>query len=113
MRVDYTTADGSATVADNDYVPTSGTLVFAPFDTSESFSVAVVGDFKFESNEFFLVQLSNAVNADINGPGTSGATIANDDVASGVPALGVWGRVGLVLVLLAAGVARARRSRPT
>src|SRR5207247_9664349 len=50
VRVNYATADGTATTADNDYVATSGTLTFGPDETSKSISVTVNGDTKFESD---------------------------------------------------------------
>lgn len=65
VRVNFATADGTATAADNDYVAKSGTLVFAPGDTSETISVTVKGDKKKESNETFFVNLTAPVNATI------------------------------------------------
>jgi hypothetical protein len=77
-RVDFATADGTATVADNDYQPTAGTLTFQPGETSKTVPVEVNGDTTFEPNETFLVNLSNPTNgtlADSQGLGT----IVNDD----------------------------------
>ena len=82
VTVNYATADGTATTADNDYVATSGALTFGPDDTSKTISVTVNGDTKFESNETFFVNLSNAVNATLPA-GTKGTgTVQNDDTAS-------------------------------
>ncbi len=53
ITVDYATADGTATTADNDYSSTSGTLTFAANETSKTISVSVNGDNKFEPNETF------------------------------------------------------------
>jgi uncharacterized repeat protein (TIGR01451 family) len=78
VTVDFTTVDGTATAANNDYLPLSGTLVFGPGETSHLISVSVVGDLKFESDEDFTVVLSNPTNAflvDDTGLGT----ILNDD----------------------------------
>jgi hypothetical protein len=78
VTVDYTTADNQATVADNDYVAQSGTLSFAPADTTKTISITVNGDTKNEPNETFVVDLSNATKAkisDFQGVGT----ITNDD----------------------------------
>ena len=44
VSVDYETIDVSATVADTDYTQASGTLDFAPGETSASVQVQVVGD---------------------------------------------------------------------
>jgi hypothetical protein len=63
--VNFATANGTATTADNDYVAKSGTLSFSPGDTSETISVAVKGDKRKESNETFVVNLSAPTNATI------------------------------------------------
>ena len=83
ITVDYMTADNTATVADNDYAATSGTLSFAPGETGKQVTVQVNGDTTFEADEQFFVNLSNA------GPNTQATifdaqgtgTIQNDDVA--------------------------------
>jgi hypothetical protein len=63
ITVDYTTADDSATVANGDYVPTSGTITFVPGDISEQFTVTINGDTNIEGDEQFFVTLSNPTNA--------------------------------------------------
>jgi len=78
--VDYQTQDGTATVADNDYVAKSGTLTFGPTDTSMTVTVLVNGDTIFEANETFTVHLSNASDATIGDADGTG-TITNDDDA--------------------------------
>jgi len=78
--VNYTTADGTATTADNDYTAASGTLTFAPGQTSQTVAVNVNGDTKFEPNETFTVMLSAPTNATIVA-GTGTGTIQNDDAA--------------------------------
>jgi len=80
VMVQYATADGSATVADNDYTATSGTLTFAANTTTltQTIPVNVVGDTKNETDETFTVVLSNPVNATI-AAGTGTGTIKNDD----------------------------------
>ncbi len=86
VMVDYATADGSATVAGNDYAQASGTLTFNPGETSKTVSVTITGDTLNEGNETFDLNLSNAVNAVVSkAKGT--ATIANDD--SGLPVLSI------------------------
>jgi Ca2+-binding RTX toxin-like protein len=89
VTVDFDTADGSATTADNDYQAASGTVAFAPGDTSETITVNVNGDTTFEPDESFFVNLSNpqfATIADGQGEGTilnddAQPTISIDDVA--------------------------------
>ncbi|MBV9467892.1 MAG: CHRD domain-containing protein, partial [Abitibacteriaceae bacterium] len=63
VTVNYATANGTATTADNDYVATSGTLTFTPGQTTQTLIVPINGDLKFEPNETFTVNLSNAANA--------------------------------------------------
>src|SRR5438876_12140405 len=50
ITVNYATADGTATVADGDYVAASGTVTFLPGVTSQPAAVTVNGDTKFEPN---------------------------------------------------------------
>jgi hypothetical protein len=78
VRVNFATADGTATTADNDYVARSGTLVFAPGQTSKTIPVTVKGDKKKEANETFFVNLSGAANATIAVPQGIGE-IQDDD----------------------------------
>jgi hypothetical protein len=80
VTVNYTTIDGSATVAGGDYQAASGTLTFNGGEVSKTIEIQVNGDTKFELDETFLIKLSNASNAKI----TSGAdigvgTIVDDD----------------------------------
>jgi hypothetical protein len=82
VTVEYATQDGTATTADSDYVPTSGTLTFTAGTTTLTQPVTVVvnGDTKFEADETFSVVLSNATNASVF-QSTGTATIQNDDTA--------------------------------
>jgi hypothetical protein len=77
ISVVYATADGTAT-AGVDYTATSGTLTFAPGETSKTITVLVIGDTTTEPDETLLLILSNPHNAKISkAQGT--ATILNDD----------------------------------
>ncbi|MBI3414274.1 MAG: hypothetical protein HY043_02965 [Verrucomicrobia bacterium] len=58
FTVDYATVDGTA-LAGQDYVATSGTLVFAAGEMSRSFEVPVINDGILEADENFRVALSN------------------------------------------------------
>src|SRR5205814_1376519 len=78
ITVNYATADGTATLADNDYQSASGTVTFAPGQTTQTITVLVNGDTKFEPNETFQVNLSGASNASIADNQAIG-TIATDD----------------------------------
>jgi VCBS repeat-containing protein len=80
VTVDYATADGTATLADNDFLAAAGTLTFAPGELTKTVTVTVPADHTPEADETFAVNLSNAVNAgiaDAQGVGT----ILNDDTA--------------------------------
>ncbi len=59
FSVAYNTADGTAK-AGQDYIPTSGTLTFAPGETTKTITVQVLGDFLIEGNETFCVILTTA-----------------------------------------------------
>ncbi|HKB78766.1 MAG TPA: Calx-beta domain-containing protein, partial [Thermoanaerobaculia bacterium] len=48
VSVNYTTTDGTATLADADYVSATGTITFPPGSTSQPLIVTVNGDTKFE-----------------------------------------------------------------
>jgi probable HAF family extracellular repeat protein len=77
ITVAYATGDGTAT-AGSDYQATSGTLTFAPGETSKTVTVQVVGDRLPEPNETFVVNLSSPTNAVIaNGQGVG--TIRDDE----------------------------------
>ena len=66
VTVSYATADGTATVADNDYMSRSGTLTFPAGDASpKTIRVPVIGDTRIEETESFVVNLSNPVGATI------------------------------------------------
>lgn len=76
----YNTADGSATLADNDYQVASGNVSFTPGVTSQPVSVLVNGDLVTEANETFTVALSSLVGA-LPGVVSGTGTIQNDDNA--------------------------------
>ncbi|CAA6820253.1 MAG: Alkaline phosphatase (EC [uncultured Sulfurovum sp.] len=78
ISVDYATSNGTATLADNDYIAKSGTVNFAAGETSKTVTILVNGDTKVEPNETFNVTLSNPTNALI-ADGTGIGTILNDD----------------------------------
>ena len=60
VTLNYATANGTATTADNDYTAIATTpLTFNVGETSKTITVAVNGDTKVENNETFFVNLSN------------------------------------------------------
>lgn len=79
VTVNYQTADGTATVANNDYTAIPSTvLTFLPGETTKTITVLVKGDTNAEANETFFVNLSGAVNATITDNQGQG-TITSDD----------------------------------
>ncbi len=77
VTLDFATANSSAH-APGDYSGTSGSLTFAPGETTKTLSVLVEGDLTDEADEQFLVNLSNAVNATMADSQAKG-TITDDD----------------------------------
>ena len=81
FNVNFAASDGTAKVADGDYVAKSGTLQFAANEMSKVVSFAVNGDTKVEANETFRVSLSGATNGATIGDNLGVATLSNDDRA--------------------------------
>ncbi len=77
VTVAYSTADGTA-VAGSDYNAGAGTLTIPAGRTTWSVGVTVRGDRRRESDEVFLVNLSNANGATL-ADGQGAGTIRNDD----------------------------------
>ena len=77
VSVQYTTANYNAT-APSDYAASAGTVVFNPLETSRTISIAVNGDTRNETDEVFVVALSNAANATVV-DGVAIGKIVNDD----------------------------------
>jgi subtilisin-like proprotein convertase family protein len=75
--VDYATVAGTAT-AGSDYQSSSGTLAFAPGQTTKQVDVTVNADVVAEGDETFTVGLSAPLNATILGA-TGVGTITDDD----------------------------------
>jgi hypothetical protein len=85
--VQYATADVSA-LSPGDYKVVSGTLTFAPGESSKSFKVAVIDDLNKESNETFNVILSNVSNANLVNPAIATVSILDNDRRSRGPRVG-------------------------
>jgi len=94
VSVSYATADGTATVAGGDYQAASGTLTFAPGETSKTLTVLVNGDRVGEPDETFSVHLSNPSSAPFSSTPALG-TILNDEPTISInSASGVEGNTG-------------------
>jgi Calx-beta domain/FG-GAP-like repeat len=79
VTMSFRTVDGSATTSDGDYIAKTGTLTFAPGETTKSITIEVKADHKKEANEDFYLDLfgnsSNSLITKSRGIGT----ILNDD----------------------------------
>ncbi len=79
VTVSYRTVNGTAKSSDQDFVAKTGTLTFAPGETTKTITIVVNGDNKKEADETFYLDLfgnsSNALFAKNRGIGT----ILNDD----------------------------------
>jgi len=92
VLVDYRTADGTA-LAGADYVAASGSLSFAPGETTKTATIAALADKPRERIQTFFVNLSNPVNASLanaQGVGTI-FDAAAPQVASFTPIAGTVG----------------------
>jgi len=84
VTVDFATADGTA-MAPGDYTSATGTVTFAPGDTSETVTVQTNDDNLVEGTEAFNVNLSNATGNASIADGTGVGTINDNDVANLAP----------------------------
>jgi hypothetical protein len=84
ISVTASTADGTATLADNDYQSRSQALTFTTGVTSINFDVARIGDAKFESDETLAVNLSGPTAGYSITDGNAVGTIQNDDAGPAV-----------------------------
>jgi hypothetical protein len=76
VSVDFSTANGTASASD--YVAKSGTITFAPGETSRTILVQTLDDAILENNETFVVNLSNSVGGVIADGQGIGTIIDND-----------------------------------
>ena len=89
VTVDYATSNGTAG-APNDFTSVSGTLTFAPGESSKTVAVSILGDSIVENNETFALTLTNPNPAPprlLLTRAVATGTIGNDDVFIQVPAL--------------------------
>lgn len=76
VSVNYATIDGTAN-AGSDYVAQTGTVTFQPGERFKSVVVSIIDDLTTEDQEYLQIALSQAVGAQIAGPGT--ITIDDND----------------------------------
>jgi hypothetical protein len=74
VTTSFHTANGTATTGDGDYVAKSGTLTFAPGETTKTITIEVKGDSRKEADERFYLDLfgnsGNSLFTDSRGIGT-------------------------------------------
>src|SRR5262245_56961991 len=79
VTMSFRTVNGAARTSNNDYVARTGTLTFAPGETTKTITIEVKGDSKKEADETFYLDLfglsGNALFTTNRGLGT----ILNDD----------------------------------
>lgn len=86
ITIAFGTLDGSA-LAGSDYSANSGTLTFAPGETSKTISVFTNDDLAYEGNESFSINLESVSGATV-GRGTATGTIVENDPAPVMFAVG-------------------------
>jgi len=77
VTVNYATSNGTAT-SGSDYVGATGSITFAPGETSKTVTVVVLGDTAAEGSENFTVLLSNPIGTTIV-DGSGRGTIVDDE----------------------------------
>ncbi len=78
VTIYYTTADGTATAANADYQPRSGSISIGAGNTVATIAIPVVGDTVDEGDESFFLNLTNITNATL-AESQAVATIIDDD----------------------------------
>ena len=80
VKVNYATANGTATVAGGDYRAKVGTLTFTPGQTSKTVTVDVIGDTNKEASETFFVNLNSPSGATLFDSQGKGTILDDDNV---------------------------------
>lgn len=83
VTVPFSTTDGTATVAGNDYLQTSSSIQIAAGNGSGTIIVNTLQDSVDEPNETLTVNLGTPTNATV-GDGSATGTILDDDITAGV-----------------------------
>ncbi|WP_242046789.1 Calx-beta domain-containing protein [Calothrix parietina] len=76
ITVNYATANGTAT-AGSDYTSTTGTLTFAPGQTSKAINIPILNDSISEADETFTLKLTSPTNASLGTTSTVTTTITD------------------------------------
>jgi hypothetical protein len=97
VTVDYFTVDREA-AAGIDYVATNGTVVFAPNQTTQTLAITVLGDLEDETNETFLVVLTNSTVLPITSRQAVGTIIDDEPLTMTVGNVSATESSGVALV---------------
>jgi hypothetical protein len=73
--------NGTATTSDSDYITKTGTLSFAPCETTKTITIEVKADRKREANETFYLDLSDNSSNSLFTKNHGLGTILNDDLS--------------------------------
>jgi CSLREA domain-containing protein len=95
--VDYAASDDTAT-AGLDYTPTNGTLIFAPGESSKTFTITILNDSLQEPLERIHLTLSNPIVATLGTPLEADVEIQGD---VSVPTASTWALFALMAMLAA------------
>ena len=87
--VQYATTPHSAT-AGSDYTTTTGTLTFAPGDTTQEISVPITDDAVAEDPESFSVVLSAPSGSTLGGRSSEAVLVEDDDVSASLIEFPTW-----------------------
>lgn len=109
VRVNYATANGTAQTGGGDYVAKSGTITFKPGETSKSVTISIKGDRKYESDEYFFVNLSGASGAPIEDRQAKGWIYNDDGTSTKLQSSSMAKAHDAALTELLAGNSRKRR----
>jgi probable HAF family extracellular repeat protein len=79
VTMSFKTTDGTAKTSDNDYVAKTGTLTFAPGQTTKTITIEVKGDNTREADETFYLDLFGNSSNSLFAKSRATGTILNDD----------------------------------
>ena len=79
VTMSYSTVNATATTGNGDYIAKTGTLTFAPGETTKTITIEVKGDSKRETNETFYLDLFGLSNNALFTKNRGLGTILNDD----------------------------------
>lgn len=90
----YAVSDGSATLADSDYVDITGTVTFQPGEIEKQVGVPLIDDDVIEPDQdftFYITSVNEHASLDmINNPHVGTGTIVNDDVVAPTISIEPW-----------------------